>query len=295
MQSLYLGFSFRGSDRSMQGVQNQLYAFFMAFLIQNPYTKQIMPFFTPQRALYEVRERPSKIYRWSVFMYSQIAIELLWNTLCAVIFFFGWYYPVGFQDNAGSDTAIRGFTAFLFIWQLVLWASTISQAIIAPLEAPDLAGVAVNLIAILTMAFCGVGITREQMPAIWSDFMYWVSPMTYLTSGALSTALHGVPVECATYEIVQIPAQAGMSCAQFLDPFVQGAGGRLLDIPGEACGWCPVNVTDDLMANFDIHYSDRWRNFGLLWLYIVFNIAAALGLYWLARVPRKQGLKRSSE
>lgn len=280
----------------MQGVQNQLYAFFMAFLIQNPYTKQIMPFFVPQRALYEVRERPSKIYRWTVFMLTQILIELLWNTLCAVIFFFGWYYPVGFQDNAGSDTAIRGFTAFLFIWQLVLWASTISQALIAPVETPDLAGVAVNLMAILTMAFCGVGITREQMPAIWSDFMYWVSPMTYLTSGALSTGLHGVPVECAAREIVQIPAQAGLSCGEFLDPFVSAAGGRLVQAASDsACGWCPAATTDDIMHNFGINYDDRWRNFGLLWLYIVFNVGAALGLYWLARVPKKQGLKRTKE
>ncbi|RSL42235.1 hypothetical protein CEP54_015550 [Fusarium duplospermum] len=30
-------------------------------------TKQIMPMFIPQRALYEVRERPSKIYRWTMF------------------------------------------------------------------------------------------------------------------------------------------------------------------------------------------------------------------------------------
>lgn len=27
--------------------------------------EQIMPMFLPQRALYEARERPSKIYRWT--------------------------------------------------------------------------------------------------------------------------------------------------------------------------------------------------------------------------------------
>ncbi|OLN81879.1 ABC transporter CDR4-like protein 2 [Colletotrichum chlorophyti] len=269
------------------------YAFFIAFVIQNPCTKQIMPFFVPQRSLYEIRERPSKIYRWDVFMLTQVIVELLWNSLCSIIFFFCWYYPVGFQNNTDDDTASRGFLAFLFIWQLIQWASTISQAIIAPFGIPDLVGVVVNLFAVLTMAFCGIGIKREQMPATWSDFMYCVSPMTYLASGALSTGLHGVSVECASHEIVQIPAHVNMTCQQFLGPFVQNAGGRLVEGANtEACSWCPMNMTDDFLTSFSIHYDTRWRNFGILWLYIAFNIWAGLGLYWLVRVPKKQGLKR---
>jgi ATP-binding cassette, subfamily G (WHITE), member 2, PDR len=31
---------------------------------------------------------------------------------------------------------------------------------------------------------------------------------------------------------------------------------------------------------------DRWRNFGILWVYIIFNICGALFLYWLTRVPK---------
>lgn len=33
-------------------------------------------------------------------------------------------------------------------------------------------------------------------------------------------------------------------------------------------------------------YANRWRDFGLLWAYVVFNIIAAVGIYWLARVVR---------
>ncbi|GJC84732.1 ZEB2-regulated ABC transporter 1 [Colletotrichum liriopes] len=292
--ALYLGFSFRGSDRSMQGLQDQLYAFFMAFLIQNPYNKQIMPFFTPQRALYEVRERPSKIYRWSVFMLSQIITEIIWNTLCAALFFFCWYYPIGFYKNTTDDTSIRGFTAFLFVWQLILWVSTLSQGVIAAFETAELAAVPASLIAILSMTFCGIGITREQLPAIWSNFMYYVSPMTYLASGALSTALHGVNVTCSPSEIVQIPAKQGLSCTEYIGPFSQGAGGMLVDMGSEGlCGWCPLQTSDQFLERFEISFEDRWRNFGILWVYVVFNIAAALGLYWLGRVPKKQEIKRT--
>lgn len=49
----------------MQGLQNQLYAIFMMLIMFNNINEQIMPMFVPQRDLYEVRERPSKIYQWT--------------------------------------------------------------------------------------------------------------------------------------------------------------------------------------------------------------------------------------
>lgn len=62
--SIYLGFSFNAA-RSLQGLQNQLYSFFMALILLVNFNEQIMPHFLPQRAIYEARERPSRIYHWS--------------------------------------------------------------------------------------------------------------------------------------------------------------------------------------------------------------------------------------
>ena len=33
--------------------------------------------------------------------------------------------------------------------------------------------------------------------------------------------------------------------------------------------------------------ADRWRNFGIMFAYIIFNVFGALFLYWLTRVPKK--------
>lgn len=63
MQSLYIGFSF-GAENSLQGLQNQLYAIYMFFVLFGNLNEQIMPTFVPLRALYEARERPSKMYHW---------------------------------------------------------------------------------------------------------------------------------------------------------------------------------------------------------------------------------------
>lgn len=93
-QSLFIGFSFWASPNSLQGLQNQLFSIFMLFNIFSSLVQQIMPLFVTQRSLYEVRERPSKTYSWPAFMLSNIIAELPWQTLLAVIIYFGWYYPV---------------------------------------------------------------------------------------------------------------------------------------------------------------------------------------------------------
>jgi ABC-type multidrug transport system permease subunit len=43
------------------------------------------------------------------------------------------------------------------------------------------------------------------------------------------------------------------------------------------------------LAQFDLSYDTRWRDFGLVWVYIFVNIGAALGLYWAFRVPKRKG------
>jgi hypothetical protein len=66
--SFFVGFSFWDAGTSIQGIQNQLFAVFMLLNIFGNLVQQIMPNFVTQRALYEVRERPSKTYSWQSFM-----------------------------------------------------------------------------------------------------------------------------------------------------------------------------------------------------------------------------------
>jgi ABC-type multidrug transport system permease subunit len=49
------------------------------------------------------------------------------------------------------------------------------------------------------------------------------------------------------------------------------------------------------LDQLNIHYEDRWQNIGLLFVYIAFNIAAAIGLYWLLRVPKKSLFKKKAK
>ncbi|KAH6988170.1 ABC-2 type transporter-domain-containing protein [Ilyonectria sp. MPI-CAGE-AT-0026] len=293
--SLYIGFSFSAKN-SLQGLQNQLYAFFMFLVLFGNLNEQIMPFFIPQRAIYEVRERTSKIYRWQTYLLANVVVEIAWNTVLAAVVFFCWYYPVGFQANTTSDDAAsRGLLGFLFLWQFFLFTSTFSHLVIIIFDTPDLAGTLASLMWMLCISFCGVGVKRVDLPAIWRDFMYHVSPATYLVSGVMSTCIHGSKVVCSSNEELQVAPPTNMSCLEFLGPYASTAGGHLLNPAAvDTCRYCPMSNTDQFLATFNIDYADRWRNFGLLWVYIGFNVAATVAIYWLFRVPKSAGMKQVS-
>lgn len=135
--------------------------------------------------------------------------------------------------------------------------------------------------------------TYDNIPKFWT-FMYRVSPATYLVSGIMSTSVYGSDVTCAQNEILQMAAPANMTCGDFMDPFIKEAGGYLLDPTStDMCHYCALSSTEQFLDTFSIDYSDRWWQFGLLWVYVLFNIGATLGLYWLFRVPKGNGIKKA--
>ncbi|KZL84907.1 multidrug resistance protein cdr1 [Colletotrichum incanum] len=293
LSSLYLGFSYTATN-SVQGLQNQLWAIFLLLVLFININEQIMPMFVPQRALYESRERPSKIYRWSTYVLSNILVEILWNSVMAAVMFVCWYYPVGFVRNTtDEDRTVRGFLVFLFLWTYLLFTSTFAHFAIVWIDLPETAGALTSLFWMLCILFCGVGVPKVDLPAFWR-FMYRVSPATYLVGGIMTTAVANTDVVCADYEILHVspPVGGNVTCGDFLGPFAKASGGRVLNTAElDVCGYCPVATTNDFLAQFDLSYDTRWRDFGLMWVYVIFNIAAAMGLYWVFRVPKGKETK----
>lgn len=130
---------------------------------------------------------------------------------------------------------------------------------------------------------------RTGLPGFW-QFMYRVSTLTYLVGGLLSSGLSGNDVNCSDLELLRFESPANMTCSEYMAPYMEQAGGRLVDGGGDLCQFCPLRSTDDYLDSVEIYYHNRWRDFGLQFAYIAFNIIAALGIYYLARVPKSGGL-----
>ncbi|XMA11583.1 hypothetical protein WAI453_004374 [Rhynchosporium graminicola] len=289
--ALFIGFSFYNAGTSQQELQNQMFAVFMLFTIFGNLVQQIMPHFVTQRALYEARERPSKTYSWKAFMISNIVVELPWNSLMAVLIFFCWYYPIGFYKNAIPTDAVteRGLLMFLLIWTFLLFTSTFTNMVIAAIETAEEGGNLANLMFCLTLIFCGVLASPNVFPRFWI-FMYRLSPFTYLVDAMLSVGLADTNVVCSSTELRSFVAPAGQTCGEYMNAWIstQGKGGYLQDANAIGnCSYCALDSTNQFLNLLGSSYDHRWRNFGFMWIYIVFNACAALALYWLFRVPKK--------
>ncbi|KAE8144241.1 ABC-2 type transporter-domain-containing protein [Aspergillus avenaceus] len=294
---LFIGFTFWREPLSIQGMQNQMFSIFMLLVIFPNLVQGMMPHFTAQRALYEVRERPSKAYSWKAFMLASILVELPWSMVMAVPAYCCWYYPIGLYRNAfpTDSVTLRGGTMFLFVLIFLMFSSTFSSMVVAGIEHPDTAGNVAQMMFSLCLVFCGVLVSPTALPGFWI-FMYRVSPFTYLVSGILAVAIAEAPVTCSKIELLNIPPPDGQNCSRYLGAYVDMTLGKLLNPDATSdCQVCTLSQTDQFLAGVNIKFSQRWRNFGILWVYVVFNIVAAVFLYWLVRVPKKRNLKKEKE
>ena len=289
---LFVGFTFYKAKNDIQGMQNQMFSVFVFLLIFTPLVEQMLPHFTTQRSLYEVRERPSKTYSWVAFMMSNILTEIPWQTLGSVIAFFCYYYPVGYYRNAGDQVHERGAMAFMIIWVFFIFTSTFAHMVIAGIEDDHTGGMFATILFCICLGFCGVLATPEALPGFWI-WMYRISPLTYIVSALMAAGTAGAKVVCSEREYLYMEPPANMTCLEFLGPYASVAGGTILTPNSTTiCQFCSMSDTDKFLGSIHSHLGDVWRNFGLIWVYVIFNIGAALCLYWIIRVPKSWNKKK---
>ena len=281
--ALFVGFSFWQPDSSQAGLQNTIFAIFMVLTIFTPLVQQIMPRFVAQRALYEVRERPSKTYSWVPFMLSNILVEIPYQVVAAILVYIAWYFSVFGTDNSlNASWTMLAFT-------LVFYAYTASFAfmIIAPLPDAPTAGPIAALLFSLMLTFSGVLQKPSALPSFWK-FMWRVSPFTYMVGGWAAAGINGNPINCADNELAFFNPPSNATCATYLQPYFEGGAlGKLLNPTATAgCQYCPLQSADQFLALSDIYPSDIYRNLGISYAYVVFNAFAAVGLYYLFRVRK---------
>jgi ATP-binding cassette, subfamily G (WHITE), member 2, PDR len=240
-----------------------------------------MPRFVTQRSLYEVRERPSKAYSWIAFLIGNIFVEIPYQILLGLLAWAVWYFPV-FGAHQSSE---RQGLMLLFCIQFMIFASTFAHMVIAALPDAETAGNIATLLFSMSLTFNGILQTPDALPGFWI-FMYRVSPFTYLIAGWAGTGLAGKRIDCADNELAQFDPPPQQTCGQYLADYISsGAPGQLLNPQATSdCRYCPLNNSDQFLAGVKISYDDRWRNFGIGWAYIIFNIAAAVLLYYMFRV-----------
>ncbi|KAG7126348.1 ABC multidrug transporter A-1 like protein [Verticillium longisporum] len=291
--SLFIGLSFLNGDNTQRGLTNQMFGVFIFLSLFPQLVNQIMPVFASQRVMYEARERPSKAYSWKAFMAANMLVEVAWNSFMSVFCYVCWYFPIGLYKNAKWTDAVgsRGIAMFLHLWIFFMFASTFAHMMIAGLPSAEIAGGAMNLLLIMMFTFCGVLAGPDALPGFWI-FMYRINPFTYIIESLLGTSLGNAPMYCASNEFVRFSAPNGSTCAEYTSGYLSQAGGYLADPDSTDCRYCTISETNTFLASVNVSFEHRWRDFGLMWVFCIFNVFMAMFFYWLARVPKNKKAKK---
>ena len=159
---LFIGFTFFDAKGTQQGTQNVIFNTFMLTTIFSTLVQQIQPLFITQRALYEVRERPSKAYSWIAFILANIAVEIPYQIFTGILIYACSYYPViGIQSSARQGLVLA------FIIQLFIYASAFAHMTIVAMPDAHTAGAIVNVLSIMSIIFSGVLQTADALPGFW--------------------------------------------------------------------------------------------------------------------------------
>ncbi|KAK0130195.1 hypothetical protein ONS96_000718 [Cadophora gregata f. sp. sojae] len=278
---LFVGFTFYGADASQAGMNNVIYSVFMLTTIFSTLVQSVQPLFITQRDLYEVRERPSKSYSWVAFLFANFIVEIPYMIITGILTYGSYYYAV-----VGIQSSERQVLVLLFIIQLFIYSGSFAHLTIVSMpDAETAAGIVVLLMLLMTM-FSGVMQAPQALPGFWI-FMYRVNPFTYWIGGISGTQLHNREVDCASNEVSVFDSPAGQTCGQYLQSYLTDARGYLLNPNDtESCQYCSIRTGDIFLAGSKITWDQRWRNFGIMWVFIIFNFFGAILLYYAFRVKK---------
>ncbi|KAH8118882.1 ABC-2 type transporter-domain-containing protein [Phellopilus nigrolimitatus] len=279
---LFIGFTFFKAKDSLQGSQNKLFAIFMASILSVPLSNQLQVIFIDFRNIYEVRERPSRMYSWTSLLAAQLIAEIPWNILGSSLFFLCWYWTVGF------DSSRAGFTYFMFGLAFPMYYTTFGMAVAA--MAPDAVIASVLFSALFSFVIAFNGVLQPFRQLGWWQWMYRLSPYTYLIEGILGQAIGRQQISCSSTEFVTVDPPSGQTCSAFMDPFIS-TGGGYVDNPDatSACKYCSARTTDEFLStSFNIFYSHHWRNLGIVFGFAVFNVGLLFAFMYLFRIRSRR-------
>ncbi|KAI7832790.1 ABC-2 type transporter-domain-containing protein [Gamsiella multidivaricata] len=265
--ALLNGFSFYKLGATKVDLQSRVFVIFQIMVMAALLVNMVQPRFHMERQWF-YREFAGKYYGWKPFAVSIMVIEIPYVILSATVFFAVFYWTVGFV----SDSALTFFT-WLMIVLFCLFAVTLGQLIAALTPSTTVAALLNPFIFSSLNLFCGVMIAKDQMPKFWSSWMYWLDPYHYVIEGLVSAQLHDVPVHCASDEFSIFNVPAGQTCASYAAAFMEKAVGYINN-PNDTsnCQYCQYEYGQDFYGALSMDFSHRWRNVGILCVYLAFNI-----------------------
>lgn len=225
--------------------------------------------FYQNRALWEARELPSRIYGWIAFCTASVVTEIPSAFICGTIYFLRFYFPPGLPTSASTAGYVYLMTTLFFLF-MSSWGQWICVFV------PSFTVIS-NVLPFFFVTFAtlnGVVVPYFQLPTFWRHWMYYANPSQWWISGVISTVLADIPVSCSQKEAPYFNPPPDQTCAEYAATFVRTAGRGYITNPTESsnCGYCPYTSGTEFSATLNISPDDKWRDLGIFSVFVVTTI-----------------------
>ncbi|CAO1620658.1 unnamed protein product [Parajaminaea phylloscopi] len=265
--ALFTGLIFLRLGNSVATLQYRLFSLFTLAVIPAIIMAQIQPFWIMSRSIW-IREETSKTFAGSVFAVTQLISEVPYALVCATVYFVLIYYLVGFNPDSG-----RAAFFWLVTFLTELFAITVGTMIGAACANAYLASLFTPFLIVIFSLTCGILIPPNLFSStLYSKFLYNINVIRFAISPLISNELYQFKIECAPEEYSVFSPPSGQTCAQWADPYIQRAGGYLLEPQATSgCQYCPYATGEEFYSTFGITWSERGRDVGIMIAFIAFN------------------------
>lgn len=265
--ALITGLTFLNLDTSRASLQYKVFVTFQVTVLPALIITQVEVMYHIKRSIF-FREQSSKMYSPFTFVTSMVIAEMPYSILCAVVFFLPIYYMPGFQVESS-----RAGYQFFMILVTELFSVTLGQCIAALTPSLFVSSQFDPFIIITFGMFCGVTIPAPQMPGFWHAWLYQLDPFTRLISGMVTTALHELPVTCASSELQDFTAPDGQTCGEYMQSYFSAGGiGYIKDNATSACQYCAYKIGDEFYEPLGMSFDTRWRDLGIFIAFVGSNL-----------------------
>ncbi|ORX81260.1 hypothetical protein K493DRAFT_320718 [Basidiobolus meristosporus CBS 931.73] len=265
--SLLLGFSFWQLGNTQMDLQLRNFAIFQSLVMGVIFMNLAQPRYIDERNVYN-RENSSKMYGWKPFWISIMTAELPFLAVTVTVFWLVFYWVSGFSGDSG-----RAFYAWIMYIIFGFFCVSLGQMISAFSTSKQMAALLNPFFFSMLNLFCGVVVPYNALPGFWKAWMYWIDPFHYWVEGLVVNELHGLPVRCASNEFVTFNPPTGQSCVQYAGNFLDRSPGYLNN-PNDTmnCQYCSYSLGDTFYEPLKWSFDHRWRNFGIMVGFWVFNL-----------------------
>ncbi|KAJ2826531.1 ATP-binding cassette transporter snq2 [Coemansia erecta] len=280
--ALAIGFTFFNLGSGTADLQLRTMATFFGSILSILIVNQVIPEFIRSRKIYG-RESSTNQYGWLAWSTAAIFSEWPFSVVSNTLYVVCLYWTVGL--NPISDRV-----GYFYINYILLgfYSLTLGQAIASFSPNEMVASLVVPIASAFSTLMCGATVPKALMPKFFRSWLYYVSPFTYYLEGAISSELHGSKVVCKPEELYTFEPPSNSTCGDYAGEWVKQATGYITNLDAtSACKYCPYSVGDEYLATVSWEFSHRWRNFGIMIVFLAFNIAFAIFMVRIYKVNKR--------